>query len=45
MDHFWRVDNFVTINGEKMCDMSKVSEFCQEKNIKLACQCILVFFA
>jgi len=27
----WRVDNFATVNGRKVRDMSKVSEFCLEK--------------
>jgi len=28
---FFRVDNFATVNGRKVCDMSKVSEFYLEK--------------
>ena len=31
---FWGVDNFATVNERKTCDMSKVSEFCPEKNWK-----------
>jgi len=31
MDCFLRLDNFVTANGNKVCDMSKVSESCKEK--------------
>ena len=27
-----RVDNVVLVNGTKVCDMSKVSEFCLEKH-------------
>jgi len=33
-----RDDNFVTVTGEKACDMYKVSKFCQEKCIKLGCK-------
>jgi len=29
---FLRVGNFAMVNGRKTCDMSKVSEFCIEKN-------------
>jgi len=29
---FLKVNNFGMVNGRKACDMSKVSEFCQEKN-------------
>ena len=28
---FLRVDNFATVNGRKVCDMSYVSEFCLDK--------------
>jgi len=28
---FLRVDNIVTVNDRKACDMSKVLEFCLEK--------------
>jgi len=31
---FLTVDNFVTVNGRKMCDTSKASEFCIEKKDK-----------
>ena len=37
---FLRVDNFVTVSDRKACNMSKVCKFCQEKGIKLACQCV-----
>jgi len=37
---FLRVVDFVTVNERKVCDMSKLSEFCAEKSFKLACQCI-----
>jgi len=37
---FLRVDNFVTANGKKVCDMSEDSEFLLEKSIQLACECI-----
>jgi len=37
---FLIVDNFAMVNGRKACDMSEVSEFCLEKGIKLAYQCI-----
>ena len=30
-----RVDNFAIVNGRKACDMSKVSEFCLEKDLYL----------
>jgi len=30
---FFRVDNFVTVSGQKACDVSKVSKFCLE-NVK-----------
>jgi len=38
--NFLRVYNIAMVNGRKQCDMSKVSEFCQEKSVKLACHCI-----
>ena len=31
---FLRVDNFETVNGRKVCDMSKVSIFYLEKSLK-----------
>jgi len=31
------VDNFVTVSGNMVCDMSKVSKFCPEIRIKLEC--------
>jgi len=36
---FLRIDNFATVNGRKVCDVSKVSEFSLEKRIKLAYLC------
>jgi len=35
-----RVNNFATVDGRRVCDMSKISEICLEKNIKLARRCI-----
>jgi len=42
---FLTADNFATVNERKASDMLKVSKFCLEKEKKLACQCISVFFA
>jgi len=41
-----RVDNFVTVSGKKVCDMLKVSKFCQENvktwmSVKLNILCIV----
>jgi len=33
---FLNVDNFATVSGGKVCDMSKVCKFCLEKSRKLA---------
>ena len=35
-----RVDSFATVNDRKACDMSKITEFCMENTLNLACQCI-----
>ena len=35
---FLRVDNFATIGGRNVCDMSKFSKFYLEKNLRLAYQ-------
>ena len=37
---FLRVYNFATVGARNAHDMSKISKFYLEKNIKLACQCI-----
>jgi len=42
---FLNVDNFAMVGGRKACDMSKVCKFCLEKIIKLAQQCVQIFFA
>jgi len=35
---FLRVDNFVTVSSKNVCDLSKISQFCLERRIKLGCQ-------
>ena len=42
---FLNVDNFAMVSGRKACYMSKVCKFCLEKSVKLAQQCVYIFFA